>query len=78
LKALEEDPDVEIVTLSEELYKRGLQLYRERRDKEWSLTDCISFIVMQELGLTEALTTDKHFRQAGFRVLLDEEKIDAD
>ena len=71
LRALEEDPNVEIVPLSEELYKRGLQLYRERLDKEWSLTDCISITVMQERGLTEALTTDKHFQQAGFEVLLD-------
>ena len=74
LTALEEDPNVEIIPLSEELYKRGLRLYRERLDKEWSLTDCISFVVMQERGLTEALTTDKHFQQAGFNVLLDEEQ----
>jgi predicted nucleic acid-binding protein len=43
----------------------------ERRpDKWWSLTDCISFIVMQQEGLTEALTTDHHFEQAGFKILL--------
>lgn len=78
LAAMEEDPNVEIVPLYEELYNRGWQLYRERRDKEWSLTDCISFIVMQERGLTEALTTDKHFQQAGFIVLLDEKQVDAD
>ena len=41
-----------------------------RPDKEWSLTDCISFEVMAELGLTEALTADHHFEQAGFRALL--------
>ena len=39
-------------------------------DKEWSLTDCTSFVVMQEEGLTDALTTDHHFEQAGFTVLL--------
>lgn len=78
LAAMEEDPNVEIVPLYEELYNRGWQLYRERRDKEWSLTDCISFIVMQERGLTDALTTDKHFQQAGFIVLLDEKQVDAD
>ncbi|MEA1907596.1 MAG: type II toxin-antitoxin system VapC family toxin [Euryarchaeota archaeon] len=72
LKALEEDPSIEIIPLSEELYEKGRQLYRERVDKEWGLTDCISFIAMQEYGLTEALTTDRHFEQAGFKVLLRE------
>ncbi len=78
LTAIEEDVKIEIVSLSEELYNRGWLLYQERQDKEWSLTDCISFVIMQERGLTEALTTDKHFQQAGFIVLLDEELIDAD
>ena len=48
----------------------GRQLYRERADKEWPLTDCISFVVMQEHGLAEALTADHHFEQAGFKALL--------
>ncbi|MDP7134637.1 MAG: PIN domain-containing protein, partial [Planctomycetota bacterium] len=42
----------------------------ERLDKGWSLTDCVSFVVMQERGLVDALTTDLHFQQAGFRALL--------
>jgi len=46
-------------------------LYRNYSDKEWGLTDCISFVVMKEQGIKEALTTDKHFAQAGFRVLLE-------
>lgn len=70
LNSLEEDPNVEIVPLSEELYKRSLKLYRERADKEWGITDCISFVVMQDNGLTDALTTDAHFKQAGFRAML--------
>lgn len=70
LDSLESDPGVEIVPLSEPLYARALQLYRDRPDKEWGLTDCVSFIVMQDRRLTEALTTDDHFRQAGFRALL--------
>jgi predicted nucleic acid-binding protein len=48
-------------------------MYRDRPDKAWSLTDCISFEVMREAGLTDALTADEHFRQAGFRAVLLEE-----
>jgi len=70
LDALEQDPSVEIVPLSETLYAQALQVYKSRPDKEWGLTDCISFIVMQERKLTQALTTDQHFRQAGFQILL--------
>jgi len=49
---------------------RGLALYISRPDKDWSLTDCISFVVMKERGLTGALTADHHFEQAGFVALL--------
>ena len=73
LDSLEADPKVEMVPLLEPLYVRAWQLYRERPDKEWGLTDCVSFLVMQDRGLTEALTTDEHFQQAGFRALLREE-----
>ena len=70
LDSLEQDENVEIVPLTEELYGMAMKLYRERSDKEWGITDCISFVVMQDLGLVEALTTDEHFKQAGFRSLL--------
>jgi len=70
LDSLEEDPNVEIIPLSDELYNRGMELYRQRPDKEWGITDCISFVVMEDYGLTEALITDEHFKQAGFRALL--------
>jgi hypothetical protein len=50
--------------------QRGLDLFAGRSDKNWSLTDCISFVVMQDEGLTEALTGDSHFEQAGFKALL--------
>jgi len=73
LDALEEDSSVEIVPLSEELYGQALELFRSRTDKEWSLVDCASIIVMQQRGLTEILTTDEHFKQAGFRALLRDE-----
>jgi predicted nucleic acid-binding protein len=67
---LRQRADVPIIPLEPALWERGWDLYRQRPDKGWSLTDCLSFLVMQEAGLTEALTTDEHFRQAGFRALL--------
>jgi hypothetical protein len=70
LDALEADSGIEIIPLSEDLYGRAWQLFRERPDKEWGLTDCVSFTVMQDRGLTEALTADEHFRQAGFQPLM--------
>ena len=65
---------LEIIPASNDWFFRGLALYRGRPDKEWSLTDCISFVVMGERGLTEALTSDHHFEQAGFSVLLKPEE----
>lgn len=59
-----------IVGLDSTLLDRGLDLMAARSDKDWSLTDCISFVVMEERVIREALTTDKHFEQAGFTVLL--------
>ncbi len=70
LDSLEEDLNVEIIPLSEELYSQAIELYRQRPDKEWGITDCISFVVMQDYGVTDALTTDEHFNQAGFKALL--------
>ncbi len=63
-------PTVRVVPVHRVLLKRALELYRSRLDKTWGLTDCISFVVMQDQGLTEALTADEHFVQAGFRALL--------
>jgi predicted nucleic acid-binding protein len=69
-KELQNDPRVTILPPSAELYHRGLDLYALRLDQDWSLTDCISFEVMQQSDLTEALTADHHFEQAGFSILL--------
>lgn len=69
-RVLEEDPGTHIVDASPELFEHGLALYNARPDKEWSLTDCISFVVMTDEGLEEALTGDRHFEQAGFKALL--------
>jgi predicted nucleic acid-binding protein len=64
------DPLAEVVPLDMALHQRAIDLYVQRADKEWSLTDCVSFLVMQDRGLTEALTADRHFEQAGFVALL--------
>jgi uncharacterized protein len=70
LRDLASDSGTEIVSPDISLYERGLDLYARRLDKAWSLTDCISFVVMADRGLTEALTGDHHYEQAGFRALL--------
>ena len=56
LEILESAPDVEVIPPSPDLFHRGLQRYIQRPDKPWTLTDCISFVVMEQRGLTEALT----------------------
>lgn len=64
--------EVEIVTLDTALFQRAFDLYRTHTDKTWGMTDCISFVVMRERGVTDALTNDKDFRQAGFNALMRE------
>ena len=70
LESLETDPSVEVVLLTDSLYRLAFNLFKQRGDKEWGLVDCISFIVMQDRGIIDALTADTHFQQAGFRALL--------
>jgi uncharacterized protein len=70
IRDLEQDPKTRIIRAGTELFRRGLHLYDERRDKKWSLTDCISFVVMTDEGLRDALTGDEHFDRAGFKALL--------
>lgn len=70
LSSLESDPTVEIIPLSHDLWQSGFRLFSGRPDKQWSLCDCISFVVMEFRGLNEALSADEHFEQAGFRAML--------
>ncbi len=63
-------PRVEIIPGSRHVFEMGLALFVERPDKEWSLTDCISFALMRQYDITDALTCDRHFEQAGFRAML--------
>lgn len=64
------DSAVDIVPASTSLMDQGIILFANRLDKSWGLTDCISFVVMESFGATDALTADRHFEQAGFRALL--------
>lgn len=63
-------PDLELVRASAFDFDEGVSLYRRRPDKEWSLTDCISFEIMRRLAIADAITGDRHFAQAGFNILL--------
>jgi uncharacterized protein len=62
-----------IIPVDTALLSRGLGLYRSTPDKEWGLTDCISFVVMRDHRLVDAVTADRHFTQAGFRAMMLEE-----
>lgn len=67
---LQSAPGYEIVAATPNLFAAGLQLHKSRHDKSWSLTDCISFTVMQQRGINLALAYDEHFEQAGYTALL--------
>jgi predicted nucleic acid-binding protein len=71
IQSLRQSPYIEIVHIDEELDEQAWQLLAARQDKMWSLVDCSSFVVMQVLGITEALITDHHFEQAGLVRLLE-------
>jgi predicted nucleic acid-binding protein len=70
LRSIESNPRFMIVPPSLELFNAAVELYSIRLDKNWSLTDCVSFVVMHQEKVEEALTTDHHFEQAGFKALL--------
>ena len=70
LRELENADDVTTVSASQELFQRSMELFESRDDKDWGFTDCSSFVVMKKKGIIDALTTDEHFRQAGFNALM--------
>ena len=72
LAELARDPRVEIVEITRSVVDAAVHLRDARRDHDWGLTDCTSFIVMSERGISDALACDRHFVQAGFRALLSE------
>ena len=69
LNAFESDSNMEIVEVDKAVYQNAFNVFCARHDKEWGLSDCISYVVMNERGLTDVLTFDEHFRQMGFNVL---------
>lgn len=70
LDMIHQEEGYRVVPLSHELMQLGMTLYRARDDKEWGLTDCLSFVLMEREGITQALSADLHFRQAGFEAML--------
>lgn len=70
--ALTDNQDLDVIPMTQELFDAALQRYANRPDQRWSLTDCASFLVMEERGITEALAYDRDFEQAGFSALLRE------
>jgi predicted nucleic acid-binding protein len=69
-RSLANHPRVKIIPAETGLFQRGVDFFEQRPDKNWSLTDCLSFVSMRDEGITEALTGDKHFEQAGFTASL--------
>ena len=69
-ESIEKSSRIKLVALSPELIDAGWKLDAERNDKDWGIMDCISFVLMNDLRISEALTADRHFKQAGFIKLL--------
>jgi predicted nucleic acid-binding protein len=74
---LESAPNVEIVPQTSMQFQSAIEHYASRLDKEWGVTDCASFLLMKENGITEALTADHHFKQAQFAILMDYDETPA-
>lgn len=70
VKTLQSSPNVTVIPQTSDQFESALGRYEERIDKNWSLTDCASFLIMEAEGIEAALTHDQHFAQAGFQALL--------
>lgn len=70
INGLQQLNNLQIIPVSQALFTSGWQLYSQRPDQEWGLTDCISFVVMTQEQIAIAFTSDRHFQQAGFTKLL--------
>jgi predicted nucleic acid-binding protein len=70
IEGVKQSPFIDIVYVDQTIDEAAWRLLRNRQDKDWSLVDCVSFVIMQQRNLIEALATDHHFEQAGFIRLL--------
>jgi uncharacterized protein len=70
IQEITSDPSIEVEPQTRQLFRDALTLYQSRSDKEWSLTDCASFVIMKRRRIDEALADDQHFTQAGYIALL--------
>jgi predicted nucleic acid-binding protein len=64
-----DEPNIQLIAYNQELRQAGIELYKKRPDKGYSLTDCISMVIMKKLNISEVLTNDKYFSQEGFTIL---------
>ncbi len=71
VESLQSNPNVDIVPQTSLQFRSAVQHYASRLDKEWGATDCASFLLMEQHGVSEALTADHHFEQAGFTMLME-------
>lgn len=70
IETLYADENTTVIAQTDAQFHQGMALYKQRPDKQWSLTDCVSFHIMTQMGIQQALSYDKHFEQAGFVALL--------
>ena len=70
IEGIKASQEIEVIEVTPLLFDRGFELYKSHQDKSWGLVDCISFVVMQDVGISSALTFDQHFVQAGFSALM--------
>lgn len=75
VQKVKQNPNMTVIPQNSMQFNSALALYLKREDKEWSLTDCSSFLIMKDLKITVALSHDKHFIQAGFQNLINQEQI---
>jgi hypothetical protein len=70
INSIHSSDNIEIIRIDQDIYDEAWNLYSSRKDKEWGLTDCTSFVVMKRYAIGDAFTNDHHFEQAGFNLLL--------